>query len=72
MATAVLNVPDISCEHCERAITGALGPVEGVQTVAVDIPSKQVTVQYDPSLVTVDRFKDVLADEEYPVESVNA
>ena len=24
MASAVLNVPDISCEHCERTITSAL------------------------------------------------
>jgi len=70
MATTVLNVPDISCEHCQRAITGALTPVEGVQSVAVDISAKTVTVQYDPSVVTVDRFKDVLAEEEYPVESV--
>ena len=38
MKTVVLNVPDISCEHCERAITGALTPVEGVRTVTVDIP----------------------------------
>ena len=71
MATTVLNVPDISCEHCQRAITGALGPVDGVQAVDVDIPTKKVTVQYDPSVVTVDRFKDILAEEEYPVESVS-
>jgi copper chaperone len=71
MATTVLNVPDISCEHCQRAITGALSPVEGVQSVNVDIPTKQVTVQYDPAVVTVDRFKDVLAEEEYPVESAS-
>jgi copper chaperone len=71
MATSVLNVPDISCEHCQRAITGALSPVTGVQSVVVDIPTKKVTVEYDPSVVTVDRFKDLLAEEEYPVESVS-
>jgi copper chaperone CopZ len=38
MATTVLNVPDISCEHCERTITGALSPVEGIRPVDVDIP----------------------------------
>jgi copper chaperone len=71
MATTVLNVPDISCEHCQRTITGALSPVAGVQSVDVDIPTKKVTVEYDPSVVTVDRFKDVLAEEEYPVEAVD-
>ena len=71
MTTSVLNVPDISCEHCQRTITEALQPVDGVQSVRVDIPSKQVTVQYDPSVVDVERFKAVLQEEEYPVESVS-
>lgn len=71
MATTVLNVPDISCEHCQRTITEALQPVDGVQSVNVDIPSKQVTVQYDSSVVDVERFKEVLQEEEYPVESVS-
>ena len=72
MATTVLNVPDISCEHCERAITGALQPVAGVQSVQVDIPAKQVRVEYEPTEVGVDRMKDILADEDYPVASVAA
>ena len=71
MATTVLNVPDISCEHCQRTIAEALRPVDGVQSVNVDIPSKQVTVQYDASLVDVERFKAILQEEEYPVESVS-
>jgi copper chaperone len=70
MKTVVLNVPDISCEHCERAITGALTPVEGVRAVTVDIPARQVRVDYDESAVDVDQMKDVLQDEDYPVESV--
>lgn len=70
MATTILNVPDISCEHCERTVKGALAPVEGVQRVAVDIPAKQVTVDYDAARVSVERMKEVLADEDYPVASV--
>jgi copper chaperone len=72
MATTVLNVPDISCEHCERAITGALEPVAGVESVKVDIPAKQVQVAYDPAQVNVDRMKDILEEEDYPVASVVA
>jgi copper chaperone len=70
MATTVLNVPDISCEHCERTITNALTPISGVQIVNVDIPGKQVHVDYDESQVSVDQMKDVLQEEDYPVESV--
>ena len=67
MATTILTVPDISCEHCERTITGALSPVAGVKRVAVDIPAKQVRVDYDEQRVDIDQMKAILADEDYPV-----
>ena len=70
MATTTLNVPDISCEHCERTITNALKPIAGVRTVNVDIPGKQVRIDYDEAQVKVDRMKDILQEEDYPVESV--
>ena len=72
MATTVLSVPDISCEHCERTITNALVPVDGVQAVRVDIPTKQVRVEYDEQRVDVERMQQILNDEDYPVASVGA
>jgi copper chaperone CopZ len=70
MATTVLNVPDISCEHCERTITNALQPVDGVSAVRVDIGAKQVRVDYDPSRTSVERMQQILSEEDYPVASV--
>ena len=70
MATSILNVPDISCGHCQATITGALAPIPGVDSVNVDIPTKKVTVRYDPTIVGLDRMKEALAEEDYPVESV--
>lgn len=70
MKTVVLDVPDISCDHCERAITEALSPVDGVRSVAVDIPAKQVRVEYEDGAVDVDRMKEILQEEDYPVASV--
>jgi len=67
MTTTVLNVPDVSCEHCEKTIVGTLSPVAGITSVKVDIPTKQVTVEFDPNQVSVDTMKDVLKDEDYPV-----
>jgi copper chaperone len=71
MAKVTLSVPDISCEHCERTITNALAPVEGVRAVRVDIPSKRVEVDYDDAAVDVNKMKGILQEEEYPVESVS-
>ena len=72
MAQATLNVLDISCEHCQRTITNALTPVEGVRSVIVDIPSKQVEVDYDEATVDVERMKEILEEEDYPVASAEA
>ncbi|MFN8635122.1 MAG: heavy-metal-associated domain-containing protein [Chloroflexota bacterium] len=71
MATTVLTVPNISCSHCENTINEALTPLAGVSSVSVDIPTKKVTVEYDPAATGVEQFKDVLAEEEYPVEAVD-
>lgn len=71
MAQTILSVPDISCEHCERTITEALSPIDGVTSVKVDIPARAVTVDYDDATVGVERFKEVLKDEDYPVAEVS-
>ena len=71
MTRKLLTVPDISCEHCERAITEALVPLEGVRSVRVDIPQHQVTVEFDEASIGLDRITDVLREEEYPVAAVN-
>lgn len=70
MATSVLDVPDISCGHCQATITNALSPLAGVASVSIDIPTRTVTVQYDPAIVGIDQIKEVLAEEDYPVEFV--
>ena len=70
MRNVTLNVPEISCEHCERTITNALQPVEGIRTVSVDIGAKQVRIEYDDAHVTVEKMKEILQEEDYPVESV--
>jgi copper chaperone len=70
MTQVTLTVPDISCEHCEHTITQALVPVDGVRRVKVDIPTKQVLVDYDENRVDVDHMKHVLEEEDYPVAAV--
>jgi copper chaperone len=67
MAQAVLSVPDISCEHCQKTITETLQPQQGVQSVRVDIPAKLVYLDFDPEVLPLERVEDMLAKEEYPV-----
>ncbi|HEY4025112.1 MAG TPA: heavy-metal-associated domain-containing protein [Candidatus Dormibacteraeota bacterium] len=67
MSSVVFDVPDVSCEHCERTITGALQPIAGVREVSVDVPARTVAVAFDDRIVGVERLKQVLTDEDYPV-----
>jgi copper chaperone CopZ len=67
MTRAILDVPDITCEHCERTVKQTLGPLAGVQAVQVDVPAKSVTVLYDEGAVSIDRMAEALAAEDYPV-----
>jgi copper chaperone len=70
MTSVTFNVPNISCEHCQHAITSALLPVEGIEGVHVDIPSKEVHVTYDATIVDTKRMESILAGEDYPVASI--
>jgi copper chaperone len=70
MSEAVLNVPNISCQHCERSVIEALSPTEGVEQVSVDIPAKTVRVTYNAERVGIDDLSTILAGRNYPVASV--
>lgn len=39
------SVPGISCDHCKHAIESAVGAVDAVAGVVVDVESKSVRVE---------------------------
>ena len=45
--TLIYTVPDMHCGHCERAVSEEVSAVPGVESVAVDLETKQVTVVGD-------------------------
>jgi copper chaperone len=67
METVTYTAPAISCEHCQHAIEGAVGALQGVEQVRVDIPSKRVQVRYDPARVSREAIEAALDEEGYPV-----
>ena len=67
MTRAVLSVPNISCGHCERAITEALEPQAGIQQVKVDIEKKLVALEFDESQINLDKIGALLDEEGYPI-----
>jgi len=43
--TVMYRVPGMSCEHCRAAVRSELSSVAGVESVAVDLDEKLVTVR---------------------------
>ncbi len=66
--TKVLNVEGMSCSHCENAVKKAVGALNGVASVGVDLKGKKVTVEYDSEKVTVNAIKDAIEDQGYDVK----
>jgi copper chaperone len=65
--TEVLSVPEISCAACKTAIEGALGPLDGVRTVVVDIAGKRVSVVFDDAVIGRDALVAAIENQGYAV-----
>ena len=63
----VLNIEGMSCEHCAKAVTNAVGALPGVKSVSVDLPGKKATVEYDPDQSPLDKIKLEIEDQGYEV-----
>lgn len=72
MRTVTLYAPDISCEHCIMAIKRAVGALPGVASVEGSPQTKRVAVTYDESKVDPEAIKSAMAEEGYPVASMEA
>ena len=48
METIAYTAPAISCGQCQRAVEAAVGALPGVEGVRVVVPTREVTVRFDP------------------------
>ncbi|KEO79624.1 copper ion binding protein [Paenibacillus polymyxa] len=65
MAQVTLNVEGMSCNHCVKAVEGALEKVGA--TGMVSLETKQVNVEYDESKLNVEALKTAIEDQGYDV-----
>jgi copper chaperone len=67
MSNVILEVPEVSCAHCEKTIVSALSGRPGVARVQVDIAAKVVYLGYDPATLPLTEVQAILDEEGYPV-----
>jgi copper chaperone len=70
MATTTLKVTGMTCQHCVRAVMGALEGQEGVERAQVDLQAGRAVVEYDDRRVTPRELANVVAEEGYEAEEV--
>jgi copper ion binding protein len=68
MATTTLKVSGMTCEHCVRAVVGALESRDGVRRADVDLNGGRATVEYDEALVSPRELASAVAEEGYEAE----
>ncbi|MDR1000425.1 MAG: copper ion binding protein [Clostridiales bacterium] len=62
-----LKVGGMSCEHCVKAITKAVGAIEGVSSVKVNLGKGEAAIKYDESRAALDAIKEAIIEEGYEV-----
>ena len=72
MTTTTLKVTGMTCGHCVRAVTDAIGALDGVQSTDVQLDQGRATVVYDETRVTSRDLVGAVLEEGYTAEEVNA
>ena len=62
------NVPEISCDHCKSTIVNTLSNIENIESVDVDIETKDVTLE-SSNEISLDLVKSLLDEQGYTVVS---
>ncbi|NTU96317.1 MAG: heavy-metal-associated domain-containing protein [Chlorobiaceae bacterium] len=63
-----LNVTGMRCGGCELLVVEALGELEGVEKAEAFHASGTVTVDFDPSKVTLDTIKALIGEQGFSVQ----
>lgn len=67
MKSIILNVTGMSCNHCKSSVEEALGQLEGVSNVNVNLETGRVEVTYDESAVSLEAMREAVEDQGYEV-----
>ncbi len=53
-------IEGMTCSGCERTVSKVVSNIQGVATSKADLSSSTLTVEYDPSKVTIDKIKEAV------------
>jgi Cu+-exporting ATPase len=53
-------IEGMTCSGCERTVSKVVSNIEGIASAKADLRSSTLSVEYDPSKVTIDEIKDAV------------
>jgi copper chaperone len=65
MEMALINVEGMSCQHCEKAVSGAVGSLPGTSNVKVDLKAGTVSLEYDSASVSINEVRAAIEEAGY-------
>lgn len=63
----IIQVEGMQCDHCKRAVEGAVGALDGVAKAEVDLAAKTLALDYDETRVTDAMIAEAIEDEGFSV-----
>lgn len=70
MASVILNIQGMTCNHCVMRVQKALAEVPGVQRAVVTLQPGQAKVEYDDSASTADAMASAVVKAGYVARAV--
>ncbi len=67
MEKQIINVEGMTCEHCVNAITKAVKNLNGIKSVSVNLNDKTTTVEFDSTIVSLDKIKEQIRNQDYEI-----
>jgi len=57
-----LKIPALHCSSCGNTVKGVLNPLPSVEVTQIDVEAKQVSVQFDESVVRLEQIREALEE----------
>jgi copper chaperone len=68
MEKQTLKVGGMSCEHCVKAVSRAVGDLPGIKNLSVDLKSGGVSFDHDPAQTPLAIIAAAISDAGYEVQ----
>jgi copper chaperone CopZ len=66
MDRVTLHIPAINCGGCVQSIRSGLSKQPGIGEIEADIPTKRVTIAYDPAAIDIQQIRAALEKLKFP------